>query len=78
MTEDAKPFAKFESRGHLTQGRRYKHRYTKNDPEDNTTCPACGNGSLYRDADNHTTISYKCLKRDCKEQWVVPKYPKKN
>ena len=74
MADTPKPTGKFPSttRGHKTRGCSYKERYVKD-----VICPECGNMSAYKD-EWHTKISYKCMKRSCKHNWFVDKFPKED
>lgn len=71
MTNHQKPGFSAETRGHKTRGYSYKDRYVKDVP-----CPECGGMSAYKDT-WHTKFSYKCMKRDCKHNWFVDRFPKK-
>lgn len=57
-----------KGRGHLTKGNVYKDRYVE------VECPECGYNKAYRDEGN-TIISFKCLKRNCRYNWIEHKKP---
>lgn len=56
-----------QSRGYKTKGNSYKDRYISY-----KVCPECSGTSVYMDEWN-TIVSYKCLRRCCRHQWVEDK-----
>lgn len=62
-----KPIGIPGSKGRLTKGNTYKHRYV------DEICPECGNDNAYIDR-WHTRLKFTCMKRECRHEFYKKRW----